>query len=142
MRDNLDQFNLSAPNPDTNKLPESLGVYTGQEWSWYFTEKYNALTETGSESELAALFVGALVEELDMHDIADCTQVMVDARYRDPCGLRYTDERALINAYRSLIDGSENHLRLFAGQIEAVIGVGNYAAQYLTQEEVDAILRR
>jgi len=142
MRDKLDQFKLPDPNPDTNNLPESLGVFTGEEWGGYFAEKYNAFTEMGSESELAALYVGALIEELDMHDIADCPQVMVDAGYRDPCGLRYTDEIALINAYRSLIDGSENHLRSYVGQIEAVIGVGNYEAQYLTQEEVDAILGR
>jgi hypothetical protein len=142
MRDKLDQCNLPDPNPDTNNLPESLGVFTGEEWGWYFAEKYNALTKMGSESELAALYVGALIEELDMHDIADCPQVMVDAGYRDPCGLRYTDEKALINAYRSLIDGSEIHLRSYVGQIEAVVGVGTYEAQYLTQEEVDAILGR
>ena len=103
MRDRLDQFNLPDPNPDTNNLPASLGVFTGAEWGWYFTEKYNELVESGSESELAALYVGALIEELDMHDIADCPQVMVDAGYSDPCGLRHTDERVLINAYSSLL---------------------------------------
>lgn len=142
MRDKLNQFNLPDPNPGTNNLPESLGVFTGKEWGWYFTERYRELTELGAENELAALYVGALVEELDMHDIADCPQVMVDAGYKDPCGLRHTDERALINAYRSLIDGSESHLRSYVGQIEAVIGIGNYEAQYLTQDEVDAILGR
>jgi len=142
LRDKLDQFNLPDPNPDTNNLPESIGAFSGEEWGWYFTEKFSELTVIGSESELAALYVGALIEELDMNDIADCPQVMIDAGYRDPCGLRYTDERALINAYRSLIDGSESHLRSYVGQIEAVIGVGNYKAQYLTQEEVDAILGR
>jgi hypothetical protein len=40
------------------------------------------------------------------------------------------------------MSGSENHLRAFVGQIEAVIGEGNYVAQYLAQEEVDAILGR
>lgn len=142
MRDKLDQFNLPDPNPDTNKLPESMGVFTGEEWGWYFNEKFGELVGMGSESELAALYVGALIEELDMHDIADCPQVMVDAGYSDPCGLMHTDESALINAYSFLIDGSENHLRTYIGQIEAVIGSGNYEAQYLTQEEVDAILGR
>ena len=56
--------------------------------------------------------------------------------------MEYTDESGLINAYNSLIDGSESHLRAYVGQIEAVIGVGNYVAQYLTQAEVDAILGR
>lgn len=142
IRDRLHQFGLTDPNPDTNKLPESIGVFTGSEWGWYFTEKFDELKLAGSRGELAALYVGALIEELDMHDIADCPQVMVDAGYKDPCGLHYTDERALINSYRSLIDGSENHLRAYVGQIEAVIGEGNYEAQYLTQGEVDVILGR
>ena len=142
IRDRLKQFNLADPNPDTNNLPDSLGVFTGEEWGWYFTEKFTELTEIGAENELAALYIGAFIEELDMHDISDCPQVMVDAGYSDPCGLRHTDEKALINAYRSLIDGSENHLRAYVGQIEAVIGAGNYQAQYLTQDEVDAILGR
>lgn len=142
MRDKLAQFNLPDPNPDTNNLPASIGVFSGEEWGWYFTEKYHALTSMASESELAALYVGAFIEELDMQDIATCPHAMTDAGYPEVCGLGYTDERALINAFKSLMDGSENHLRAYVGQIEAVIGVGNYEAQYLTQAEVDAILGR
>lgn len=142
MRDKLDQYGLQDPNPATNDLPGSVGVFTGEQWGWYFTEKFQALVSRGAENELAALYVGALIEELDMHDITDCPQVMVDAGYTDPCGLRHTDEIALSNAYRSLIDGSGNHLRAYVGQIEAVIGEGNYRAQYLSQDEVDAILGR
>ncbi len=67
---------------------------------------------------------------------------MVNAGYPSPCGLQYTDANGLQNAYANLISGSENHLRSYVGQIEAVIGVGNYQAQYLTQAEVDAILGR
>lgn len=142
IRDLLALYALPDPNPETNNLPTSIGVYTGEEWGWYFSEKFNALVTAGSRSELDALYVGALIEELDMHDIADCPQVMVDAGYNDPCGLNYTDESATINAYSSLIDGSESHLRAYVGQIEAIIGEGNYQAQYLTQEEVDTILGR
>lgn len=142
MRDKLAQYGLPDPNPATNDLPASIGVFTGAEWGWYFDEKFAALTTAGGQSELDALYAGAFIEELDMHDIADCPQVMVDAGYSDPCGLNYTDESGLINAYSSLIDGSESHLRAYVGQIEAIIGVGNYQAQYLTQEEVDAILGR
>jgi len=142
MRDKLDQFGLPDPNPATNDLPDSIGVFLGKEWGPYFTEKFEALTSQGRTSELAALYVGAFIEELDMNDIAVCPQVMVDAGYPKPCGLQYTDETALIKAYSSLIDGSENHLQAFVKQIEAVIGAGNYVAQYLTQAEVDAILGR
>jgi hypothetical protein len=142
MRDKLAQFKLPDPNPDTNNLPASIGIFTGEEWGWYFTEKFGVLTGMARDSELAALYVGALIEELDMHDIAVCPQVMIDAGYPEPCGLEYTDASALINAYNSLIDGSENHLRTYVGQIESIIGVGRYKAQYLTQDEVDAILGR
>jgi len=142
LRDKLAQLDLPDPNPDTNDLPASIGVFLGEDWGWYFTEKFHALTSKAKESELAALYVGALIEELDMNDIGVCPQVMIDAGYPEVCGLEYTDESVLINAYRSLIDGSENHLRAYVGQIEAVIGAGNYEAQYLTQAEVDAILGR
>ena len=142
MLDKLVQFNLPDPNPDTNNLPGSIGVFTGQEWGTYFTGKFNDLTELGSESELAALYVGAFIEELDMSDIAICPGIMVKNGYSSPCGLQYTDEKALQNAYSSLIAGSEDHLRAFVGQIEAIEGVGTYEAQYLTQEEVDTILGR
>lgn len=142
MRDRLDQFNLPDPNPNTNNLPSSLGVFTGDEWGWYFMDKFALLTAKGEVSELDALYVGAFIEELDMHDIAVCPQVMIDRGFSSPCGLEYTDEGALQTAYSALISGSESHLRAYVGQIEAVIGVGNYEAQYLTQAEADAILGR
>jgi len=142
MRDKLDQFNLHDPNPNTNELPSSIGVFTGDEWGWYFTEKFALLTAKGEVSELDALYVGAFIEELDMHDIVVCPQVMIDRGFSSPCGLEYTDERSLQTAYSALVSGSESHLRAYVGQIEAFIGVGNYVAQYLTQAEVDAILGR
>ncbi len=145
MRDKLAQYNIADPNPDTNNLPASIGIYTGAVYGPYFTEKFSTLTSLGMQSELHSLYVGALIEELDMHDIVECPKAIVET---DPaieeggCGLNYTDEKPLKNAYSSLIDGSESHLRSYVGQIEAVIGVGNYQAQYLTQEQVDAILGR
>ena len=156
MRDRLAFYNIEDPNPETNNLPDSIGVFTGEEWSDYFDYRYAQLTEWGGQSELDALHAGALIEELDMHDIADCPSIMHDpeayedvfdseveyVEYPDPCGLTYTDETGLINAYSSLIDGSENHLRAYVGQIEAVNGYCSYEAQYLDQEEVDAILGR
>ena len=142
MRDRLDQFKLPDPNPETNNLPSSIGVFTGEEWGWYFTEKFSLLTTKGKVSELDALYVGALIEELDMYDIAICPKVMIDRGFASPCGLEYTDETALQTAYSALISGSESHLRAFVEQIETFIGAGNYKAQYLTQEEVDEILGR
>lgn len=142
MRDKLIQFKIPDPNPNTNNLPGSIGVFTGAEWGSYFSKKYTDLITLGAESELAALYVGALIEELDMNDIVVCPKVMINSGYPSPCGLQYTDERALKKSYGSLIQGSESHLRAFVGQIEAIEGYGNYKAQYLTQEEVDTILGR
>ena len=141
MRDKLAQYNIDDPNPDTNNLPESLGVFSkDSEWGWYFDGKFKTLTAQGSASELEALKVGAFIEELDMHDIADCPQVMVENGYDAPCGLNYTKEIGLINAYNFLIDGSERHLRAYVGQIDAT---GKpYEPQVLTQDEFDAILGR
>ena len=156
MRDRLAFYNLEDPNPDTNNLPDSLGVFTGDEWGDYFAYRWTQLTDWGSQGEIEALRAGALIEELDMHDIAECPEIMHDpeeyegkfdsdveyVEYPDPCGLSYTDEQGLINSYSSLIDGSENHLRAYVGQIEAIEGYCSYEAQYLSQEEVDAILGR
>ena len=145
IRDKLAQFDVTDPNPATNDLPASIGVFTGETYGAYFTQKFNELVARGSQSELEALYVGAFIEELDMYDIVQCPKIIVsmhESIEEGGCGLEYTDEKALINAYSSLVDGSEMHLRAFVGQIEAVIGVGNYEAQFLTQEQVDTILGR
>jgi hypothetical protein len=142
MRDKLDQFNLPDPNPNTNNLPGSIGIFSGEEWGWYFTEKYERLTAQSMISELEALYVAAYIEELDMKDIVVCPQIMIDNGYPSSCGLEYTDEHALQTAYTSLIHGTEFHLQAYVSKIEKVIGVGNYEAQYLTQAEVNGMLGR
>lgn len=143
IRDQLEAYGIDDPNPETNNLPTSIGVYTGNEYGTYFTEKFVYLTELGSRSELDALYVGAFIEELDMHDIVECPDYIEETDNGvEDCGMNYTDEAPLINAYSSLVDGSKNHLRAFVGQIEAIIGEGNYVAQIISQEEVDEILGR
>jgi len=145
MKAKLDQFGIADPNPNTNNLPDSLGIFTGVDYGWYFTEKYGLLTAKGEISELDALYVGAYIEELDMLDIIKCPKVIVETDNGigvGECGLDYTDEAALINSLGSLVEGSKNHFRSYVAQIELIIGVGNYQAQVLTQEEVDIILGR
>ncbi len=85
---------------------------------------YDELTVVGSVSEIEALWVGATIEDLDIYDI----QKM----------LENTTKNDLINVYQNLMKGSRNHLRSFGGQLET-FGV-IYEAQYLLQEEVDAII--
>lgn len=140
MGNKLDQYNIDDPNTDN-----SVGAFTGDDFGWYFSEKFEALIDRGKTNLLEALYVGAFIEELDMHDIVLCPDVIVETENgvgEDECGLNYTDERPLETSYNNLLDGSMSHLRAYVKAIETQIGVGNYVAQVLTQEEVDAILDR
>jgi hypothetical protein len=86
---------------------------------------YDGLLEDGLASELAALNVGGLVEEIDIVDNMDAAAAAT--------------QEDLVRVYEALTCGSRNHLRAFAGRIVALTGQ-LYVAQYLTQAEVDAIL--
>ncbi|MDZ8118134.1 DUF2202 domain-containing protein [Pontiella agarivorans] len=90
-------------------------------------ELSESLVVAGLGSELEALYVGALIEEVDMEDI-------VDAMGR-------TDKTDILNVYGNLLAGSENHLRAFVRNIEAITGAA-YEAQWISQTEVDDILGR
>lgn len=139
--DMLDKYGI--PNPSTN---DNIGVFTGEAWGGYFTEKYHELVLQGSNSKLDALYVGALIEELDMLDINQCPAVIVETDNIidevSECGRLYTDNSDIYRLYGYLLEGSMNHLRAFVLNIEKQIGQGNYKAQILSQEEVDAILDR
>ena len=139
--DVLEKYGIA--NPSTN---DNVGVFTGEAYGWYFIEKYTLLVERGSASELDALYVGAFIEELDMLDINQCPKVIVDTDNGiddvSECGKVYTSKPDIQRLYESLLEGSENHLQAYVSNIEKQIGVGNYQAQVLTQEEVDAILGR
>ncbi len=131
------------PNPSTN---DNVGVFTGEAYGWYFTEKYTEFVERGATNVLNAMYVGAFIEELDMLDINQCPKIIVetDNGINDvsECGKVYTDKADIQRLYGSLLEGSENHLRSYVFNIEKEIGKGNYTAQVLTQEQVDAILGR
>jgi hypothetical protein len=137
----LDKYGVTDPSED-----DAVGVFTGNEWGWYFIEKYEQLVNMGKDSLLSALYVGALIEELDMHDIVVCPDVIVEQsdeiEDENQCGQVYTDEKAIDRVYDGLLHGSAFHLNAFVYNIEKFIGEGNYEAQYLTQEEVDYILGR
>jgi hypothetical protein len=145
VRDLLIKYGVADPNPGTNNLPASIGVFTGADYGWYFREKYSALVGKGRLGLLDALYVGAFIEELDMLDIVNCPKVIVDSSPLigpGGCGLAYTDEKAIKNVYNNLLDGSKNHLRSYVKSIEVIIGAGKYVAQVLTQREVNTILGR
>ena len=113
--DLLERYRLSDP-----ATPDVPGNFQDPE----LQALYDQLVASGSTSALAALRVGALIEETDMVDLADAIEA--------------TDQPDIIQVYGNLLRGSRNHLRSFVAAIEAM-GIP-YVAQVLTQAEVDAIV--
>jgi len=111
----LDKYGVE--NPAVN---EPVGVFQNEE----LQELYYKLTEQGSQSVEAALMVGALIEEKDIADLQE--------------RIANTDKEDIKQVYSNLMAGSENHLRVFVGQLESM-GV-TYTGQVLPQEQVDEIL--
>ena len=111
----INQYRLIDPVVD-----DTVGVFVNQE----LIELYADLLAFGDDSSMAALKVGALIEEVDMEDI----QHAIDA----------TDNQDIVELYNTLMCGSRNHLRAYVGQIEDQGEI--YIAQVLTQDEVDAIV--
>ena len=143
VRETLEKYGIPDPNPYTDDV-DSEGEFLGEDYGLYFTEKYEMLTARGLENELEALRVGAFIEELDMLDIVKCPKVIQELYdiEVDDCGLDYTDNSNLQNVLGALLEGSENHLRSYVGNIEAVTGKCTYRAQVLSQLRVDTILGR
>ena len=144
MLNKIVQFGLTDPN-----INDGPGEFNADNYGEYFTKNYNALIDVDAAEIplLQALKNGALIEELDMHDIIYCPEVIVetvgDITDEYGCGMEYTDAKALIRSYGNLLDGSENHLRAFVRTIETTFPEEYpYLAQYLSQEEVDEILGR
>ena len=137
----IEKYGVDDPNTNDN-----IGAFTGEDYGWYFTEKFNQLVEKASSSELDAFYVGAFIEELDMLDINQCPKVIVEAdngiNDAVECGNVYTDNPDVKQLYSSLLDGSDSHLAGYVKNIEKHIGEGNYQAQVLPQEQVDELLGR
>jgi len=112
----IDKYDLSDP---------ALGF--GEFANAELQELYDSLLAAGAASLLDALMVGALIEEVDMEDIV--------------LAMERTDESDILTVYGNLLAGSENHLRAFVRNIESITGE-SYVAQWISQEEVDAILGR
>ena len=115
VEDMMEKYGLTDPVVD-----DTTGVFVNQ----VLANLYQELITAGGMSSLKALYVGAAIEELDMIDL----QHAIDA----------TDNDDIRRLYENLMRGSRNHLRAYVGQIEN-LGIV-YEAQYLTQEEVDAIV--
>lgn len=90
-------------------------------------ELYDSLIKKGSESLVDALYVGALIEEVDMVDIVEKMEAVEHAD--------------ILRVYSNLLRGSENHLNAFVQNMEKKTDE-IYQAQQLPQEDVDQILNR
>ncbi len=111
----LDAYGFEDPIVD-----DEPGVFENAE----LAELYEQLVEKGLESELAALEVGATIEDLDIGDL----QAMAER-----------SELADVQAtYTALTCGSRNHMRAFFSQLDS--RGGSYEAQFISAAELQAIV--
>jgi len=110
----IDRYELENP------LLEEAGQFDNQE----LQTLYSQLVEKGNLSLNDALLVGATIEDLDIKDLQT--------------DLANTDNADIQTVFQNLMKGSRNHLRAFVSFLTA--NDISYTAQFLTQEEVDAII--
>ncbi len=101
-------------------LDNSTGKFINTDLAKLYTD----LVAEGRTSEVEALKVGALIEDLDIKDLQE--------------RIAQTDNDDIKLVYQNLMKGSRNHLRAFVSQIKSRGEV--YKPIYITQEEFDAIL--
>ena len=110
----IDNFGLKDP------IINQAGKFQNKELS----DLYKTLTKKGSKSLLAALEVGAFIEEIDIQDLQD----LIDQ----------TSNETIQMVYGNLLRASGNHLRAFTGQLSA--RSNDYVPQVLTEKQFRAIL--
>ena len=86
---------------------------------------YDEMTARGKTSRVAALQVGAEIEDLDIHDL----QLALDGP---------VDNADIVMVYENLQRGSRNHLRAFAGRLKALDA--GYEAKHLSADAVAQIV--
>ena len=100
---------------------EQVGQFTDNS----LTQLYQALIQRGQGSEIAALQVGALIEETDIQDLRKA--------------LANTQTPLLKQTYQNLLEGSYRHLQAFVRQLKQRQQA--YQAQVLTPAELKQILQ-
>jgi len=97
------------------------GVFENQE----LQALYNDLVDRGGLSVEEALLVGGAIEEIDILDLQNY--------------LAETENGALVEVYKNLLNGSINHLRSFVRTFERQTGE-NYQPQFMSQEAYDELM--
>jgi len=85
---------------------------------------YDQLMTQGSDSLIAALIVGATIEEVDIQDLYT--------------RMNQTENNTILNVYSSLEKGSEAHLRAFVSQLK--LRGYDYEPQFLSEEDFNGII--
>jgi hypothetical protein len=112
----LDRYELQDP-----AAGNGAGVFTDMDMQML----YDSLSARGTPSLLDGLYVGVLIEELDIFDLDRLLSEVVG-----------NDDIVLV--YEALQKGSRNHLRSFYAQL--VDRGGSYTPEYLSQEAFDTIV--
>jgi hypothetical protein len=115
MKTLIDKYNLT----DSMKS-DQRGDFNNPE----FTKLYNDLVKQGSESQIAALKVGATIEDLDIRDINE--------------RLLTIDNQDVRLAFEKLRSGSENHMRAFVKNLKNQ--GSDYTPQFISITDYEAIL--
>jgi hypothetical protein len=110
----IERYGLEDP------VQDEAGVFTNPE----IQELYDTFVIEGAVSEVAALRVGAQIEEIDLVDIQEASN--------------RTDKQDILLVYDNLMRGSRNHLRAFVQNLE--VRGETYEPVALSQEEFEAIV--
>jgi hypothetical protein len=111
---------------NTYKLPDpAAGKLVGEFVNAELQALYDALIARGKQSALDALQVGGVIEETDIEDL---NAAMATSRLSN-----------IDKVYQNLLNGSYNHLRAFARNIQSLTGQP-YVAQVVSQDIVDSVL--
>jgi hypothetical protein len=110
----IDRYGLEDP------VQDEAGMFTNVE----IQGLYDTLTAEGEASEVAALRVGAQIEEIDLVDIQEASN--------------RTDKPDIRLVYDNLMRGSRNHLRAYVGNLE--MRGETYEPIVLSQEEFEEIV--
>jgi hypothetical protein len=113
---------IEAQNLADPVVGSKPGEFQNQELS----ALYASLVALGSKSPQDALTVGAIIEDLDIHDLETY--------------LSETDDPDSITVYTNLLKGSENHMRSFTKQLDRYNIA--YEARYITPERLAEILSK
>ncbi|MFN7120177.1 MAG: DUF2202 domain-containing protein [Saprospiraceae bacterium] len=112
----LERYELNDPAAN-----HTTGVFTNTT----LQNLYNTLLARGLQREVAALQVGALIEEVDIADL----KVQLAEK---------VDNQDIIMVYENLMKGSRNHLRAFVKNLK--LRDVTYLPEVLSQSEYNAII--